>query len=171
MHEQSNQDFNRMVEKLGWSLARSANALEVRQDDIIAWRDGRRGVPDRVITILKKYVEIHEGRSPSEHYDRGSTGRTHHTNPKITDQLGLLKQAYKALAEAHYNLLKSLPAHNQTSFGPYATLGVLPGVPWEDIRSQYRTLSKNHHPDRGGDEEIMQQITQAYAELRLIYDR
>ena len=47
----------------------------------------------------------------------------------------------------------------------YATLFLQPDAPQCVVKAAYRALSKEHHPDRGGDEEIFKQITKAYEDL------
>ena len=41
----------------------------------------------------------------------------------------------------------------------YRTLGVRPGATREEIRSAYRALAMQHHPDHGGSVEKMREIT------------
>lgn len=57
----------------------------------------------------------------------------------------------------------------------YTTLGVSEDATPEEIKSAWRKLCAEHHPDRGGDTETMQQINQAYeclgdADSRSRYD-
>ena len=47
----------------------------------------------------------------------------------------------------------------------YATLHLQPDAPQCVIKAAYRALSKEHHPDRGGDSDKFKEITQAYEEL------
>lgn len=47
----------------------------------------------------------------------------------------------------------------------HEALGVTPTATPEEIRAAYIALSKQHHPDRGGDEEHYKLITEAYREL------
>ena len=175
MHERSNKEFNEIVHQLGWSTGRTASALESSAEDIEAWQNGRRGVPERVLEILQKYRDIYLGRPAQSAQDSGAAGRNAHEpgreKNEQRERATRYERAYKELLEAHYELLQKLPSEEQVSFGPFAVLGVLPGTPWEEIRSHYRTLSKTHHPDRGGDQDIMQRITQAYTELRLLYNK
>ena len=57
----------------------------------------------------------------------------------------------------------------------YKTLGVAKTATADEIKKAYRTLAKEHHPDRGGNREAFQQLTLAYNVLsdqqeRKIYD-
>jgi molecular chaperone DnaJ len=47
----------------------------------------------------------------------------------------------------------------------YKILGVDKGSDQDDIKKAYRTLSKEHHPDKGGDEEKFKEINEAYSTL------
>ncbi len=48
----------------------------------------------------------------------------------------------------------------------YATLHLLPSAPPELIETAYRCLSKDLHPDRGGDHETMVELNRAITQLR-----
>lgn len=59
---------------------------------------------------------------------------------------------------------------------PYEILGVPVDAEKEDIKKAFRTLSKKHHPDAGGDPEEFKKISEAYDTLmndeeRLHYDQ
>lgn len=48
----------------------------------------------------------------------------------------------------------------------YKMLGVSPSSTWEDIERAYRKKAKIHHPDRGGDDDAMRALNEAYAHLK-----
>lgn len=57
----------------------------------------------------------------------------------------------------------------------YEILGVSKEATLKEIKKAYRELSKTHHPDKGGDEEVFKVISKAYAVLsdedkRALYD-
>ena len=47
----------------------------------------------------------------------------------------------------------------------YDILGLPRGASPQDIKTAYRKLAMEHHPDRGGDESTFQKINQAYDTL------
>jgi len=55
--------------------------------------------------------------------------------------------------------------HIATGSGHHAVLGVRPGATRDEIRSAYRALAMQHHPDHGGSVEKMREINLAYAAL------
>jgi DnaJ-domain-containing protein 1 len=48
----------------------------------------------------------------------------------------------------------------------YKLLGVSPSSRWEDVERAYRQKAKIHHPDRGGDEDAMRALNEAYERIR-----
>lgn len=48
----------------------------------------------------------------------------------------------------------------------YTILGIKQNATQEEIKQAYHTMAKKHHPDAGGNNEKMAQITQAYAVLK-----
>jgi molecular chaperone DnaJ len=47
----------------------------------------------------------------------------------------------------------------------YTTLGVDKNASQDEIKKKFRELSKQHHPDKGGDEEVFKKINEAYSVL------
>lgn len=47
----------------------------------------------------------------------------------------------------------------------YDILGVSKSATQEEIKKKFRELSKKHHPDKGGDEEMFKKINEAYSTL------
>jgi len=50
----------------------------------------------------------------------------------------------------------------RTASTPHDVLYLLPTAPIEVVKAAYRALALIHHPDRGGDEEILKEINSAY---------
>ncbi|MCL4540821.1 MAG: J domain-containing protein [Chloroflexi bacterium] len=48
----------------------------------------------------------------------------------------------------------------------YALLGLPCSASWSSVRQRFRELALEHHPDRGGDGMVMQEINRAYTLLR-----
>ncbi len=48
----------------------------------------------------------------------------------------------------------------------YKMLGISPSSKWEDVERAYRTKAKIHHPDRGGDDDAMRALNEAYAHIK-----
>jgi len=49
------------------------------------------------------------------------------------------------------------------------TLQLTPPVEWPEIKVQYRRLAKQHHPDKGGDEETFKAVCLAFQQLKVHY--
>ena len=48
----------------------------------------------------------------------------------------------------------------------FRLLGLSPSAQWEDVERAYRQKAKIHHPDRGGDEDTMRALNEAYALIK-----
>jgi len=51
----------------------------------------------------------------------------------------------------------------------YELLGVDRRTPWSEIAAIYKRLAREHHPDLGGDPELMARITEAHALVRFAH--
>jgi hypothetical protein len=49
---------------------------------------------------------------------------------------------------------------------PLGVLGLLPGADLEVAEAGYRTLARRHHPDRGGNPDLMRRLNWAIQEIR-----
>jgi len=49
-----------------------------------------------------------------------------------------------------------------SNFNPYDVLGVSTDASSEEIKSKYKSLAQQHHPDKGGDEELFKKIKESY---------
>lgn len=56
-------------------------------------------------------------------------------------------------------------ANASATFDPYGILGVRDGANATVVKKAYRALSREHHPDKGGDAGRFQELAQAYAAL------
>jgi translocation protein SEC63 len=51
---------------------------------------------------------------------------------------------------------------DHVEYDPYAILELDRGATSAEVRKQYRRLSLEHHPDKGGDEQTFVRLTKAY---------
>ena len=47
----------------------------------------------------------------------------------------------------------------------YQTLGLKPDASMDDVKTAYRNLAKQHHPDKGGDPEKFKEINNAFERI------
>lgn len=52
---------------------------------------------------------------------------------------------------------------------PYEVLGVPKNFTWEELKVAYRNVAKLVHPDKGGNEQMFQTVTQCFKELADVY--
>ncbi|MCC6797978.1 MAG: J domain-containing protein [Candidatus Hydrogenedentes bacterium] len=48
----------------------------------------------------------------------------------------------------------------------YKMMGVSPSAPWPDVEKAFRAKAKLHHPDHGGDDDVMRALNDAYSLIR-----
>jgi hypothetical protein len=48
----------------------------------------------------------------------------------------------------------------------YKMLGIPPSAAWQEVEKAYRTKAKLHHPDHGGDDDVMRALNDAFALIR-----
>ena len=53
----------------------------------------------------------------------------------------------------------------------FRLLGISPSAAWEDVERAYRAKAKVHHPDRGGDEDAMRALNEAYNRIKKLRGR
>lgn len=58
------------------------------------------------------------------------------------------------------------PQRSPSSQCPYTILGITPDVNWEAIRNAYKERARVCHPDKGGDKEQFQRVSDAFSILR-----
>lgn len=172
--------------------------LEADQRDFDAWKSGVRPPPDRILRIVRKYYDIYNPgmretlRTPSptpstsfadgarplssvrapEAIGQSEVSRLKDKLHELEEQLHNLRKSYRELSGENEKLRRELAqirGEQSEAFGPYEVLGVKPGDDWATIKRAYIRLSKDYHPDRGGDVHKMQAISEAFSELRLVY--
>ena len=62
------------------------------------------------------------------------------------------------------------PGQNETEIF-FRLLGISPSATWDEIEKAYRSKAKVHHPDRGGDEDAMRTLNEAYHRLKQLRGR
>ncbi len=50
----------------------------------------------------------------------------------------------------------------------FRLLGLSSSASWEEVERAYRAKAKIHHPDRGGDEDTMRALNEAYSRIKKI---
>lgn len=60
------------------------------------------------------------------------------------------------------------PANNSNLDMCYRVLGLKPSAAWDEIERAYRQKAKQHHPDLGGDEDMMRALNEAYSTLKKV---
>ena len=55
--------------------------------------------------------------------------------------------------------------HNDIYFNPYKILEIDKEYTPESLKEKYKEMAMKHHPDRGGDTEVFQEITKSYIYL------
>ncbi len=73
---------------------------------------------------------------------------------------------YRSYQQVCTDRLRSDLRHSGEVLEAYALLGLPSSASFDSIRQRFRELALEHHPDRGGDGAVMQEINRAYALLR-----
>ncbi|MBE0506443.1 MAG: DnaJ domain-containing protein [Marinospirillum sp.] len=135
------------------------NALYQLRDEL--WRTG------------KGHLEITAVRMQLQPYNPGSPSIHQHDPMRdyYLDMDMLEKTTQQDIESALNNFWKRL--HEETVFTggglkakALEALGLREGVTAQEIKISYRRLAMQHHPDRGGDQEKLQQINEAMEVLR-----
>jgi DnaJ-like protein len=53
----------------------------------------------------------------------------------------------------------------------FKMLGISPSAPWDEVEKAYRGKAKLHHPDRGGDDDTMRALNDAYSRIKSARNR
>jgi len=66
--------------------------------------------------------------------------------------------------------VRTTPLPSSLGGGPFAVLGIEPGVTLAEARRAYRRLALVTHPDRGGSAEDFRRVQEAWEEVRACYE-
>ncbi len=87
----------------------------------------------------------------------------------VLSMTGLWPVVIRALRELRGDVAPEPPSRNDADVEVcYRLLGLSPSAKWEDIERAYRAKAKIHHPDRGGDEDAMRALNEAYNKIKQI---
>lgn len=85
----------------------------------------------------------------------------------VLSMTGLWPVVIRALRELRGDYTPEPPKSNgQDVEVCFRLLGLSPSARWEDIEKAYRAKAKIHHPDRGGDEDAMRALNEAYNRIK-----
>ncbi len=81
---------------------------------------------------------------------------------------GLWPAIVRGLRELRGESTETPPAPGDDLEVCYKLLGLSPSASWPEVERAYREKAKVHHPDRGGDDDAMRALNDAYARLKAI---
>jgi hypothetical protein len=89
----------------------------------------------------------------------------------VLSMTGLWPQVIRALRELRGEHIPDPPPGRGSKSDMemcFRMMGLSPSASWEEIERAYRAKAKIHHPDRGGDEDTMRALNEAYNRLKQI---
>jgi hypothetical protein len=92
----------------------------------------------------------------------------------VLSMTGLWPQVIRALRELRGEHIPDPPPRQGSNTDMemcFRMMGLSPSASWEEIERAYRAKAKIHHPDRGGDEDTMRALNEAYNRLKQIKKR
>lgn len=85
----------------------------------------------------------------------------------ILSMTGLWPQVIRGLRELRGEYVPDPPPRGKQDIEVcYRLFGLSPSARWEEVERAYRAKAKIHHPDRGGDEDAMRALNEAYNYLK-----
>lgn len=91
----------------------------------------------------------------------------------ILNTTGIWRSVVRALRELRGENVEPTQTGADTASNDlgYKMLGISPSAPWEEVERAYRTKAKIHHPDKGGDEDAMRALNDAYSRIKKLRGR
>jgi hypothetical protein len=89
----------------------------------------------------------------------------------VLQMTGLWRVIISGLRELRGERLDEPPRAPMDVDRCYRLLGLSSSATWEEVEQAYRRKAKMHHPDHGGDEDIMRELNDAYACLKRLRTR
>ncbi|HDP33893.1 MAG TPA: J domain-containing protein [Candidatus Hydrogenedentes bacterium] len=87
----------------------------------------------------------------------------------VLSMTGLWPQVIRALRELRGEHVPDPPQKRDADVEVcFRLLGLSPSASWDEIERAYRSKAKIHHPDRGGDEDAMRALNEAYNRIKKI---
>ncbi len=88
----------------------------------------------------------------------------------ILSMTGLWPQVIRGLRELRGEYVPDPPprGNKQDVEVCYRLFGLSPSAKWDEVERAYRAKAKIHHPDRGGDEDAMRALNEAYNYLKQV---
>ncbi|MBI2423154.1 MAG: J domain-containing protein [Candidatus Hydrogenedentes bacterium] len=91
----------------------------------------------------------------------------------VTGLLPSVMQAFRALrgeAEPAQRSAAAAPSRTDVEMC-FRLLGLSPSASWEEVEKAYKQKAKRHHPDHGGDDDMMRTLNEAYSILKSVHSR
>jgi len=89
----------------------------------------------------------------------------------VLSATGLLPVIVRGLRELKGERFDDDPSPRSVHGGEdmcYRMLGISPSSTWDEIEKAYKRKAKLHHPDMGGDEDMMRALNEAYNRLKRV---
>ena len=85
----------------------------------------------------------------------------------ILSMLGIWPQVIRGIRQLRGERVEDeTPVSKRDIDLAYKMFGLSPSVSWQEVEQAYRKKAKLHHPDHGGDDDVMRALNEAYALIK-----